>query len=311
MPVLGIPRALYYFHFHPLWESFLTGLGFEVVVSPPTNKEILEWGLSSCVDGMCLPVKACVGHVLALSRAGVDLIFLPQIISVGRAEYTCPNFLGLPDLIRQYLPGKTEILSPVLDGRKGPRALQACYLRFGRQHAAGKHVRRSWRTALKSQSSFEQRLRCCAETKGKSLLLLGPRYLTDDPFLSGNLVGRLEQLGANVLTAANADLEGPGNAALPMNKPFFWTETRQSWRAAQEFLTEVDGLVTAAPFGCGAQSLLSIFVQEWAAGHNVPKLELHLDEHTCELGTLTRLEAFCDLLERTENRYENHLSPLR
>lgn len=311
MPVVGIPRALYYFHFHPLWESFLTGLGFEVVVSPPTNKEILEWGLSSCVDGMCLPVKACVGHVLALSFAGVDLIFLPQIISVGRAEYTCPNFLGLPDLIRQYLPGKTEILSPVLDGRKGPRALQACYLRFGRQHAAGKDVRRSWRTALKSQSSFEQRLRCCAETKGKSLLLLGPRYLTDDPFLSGNLVGRLEQLGANVLTAANADLEGPGNAALPMNKPFFWTETRQSWRAAQEFLTEVDGLVTAAPFGCGAQSLLSIFVQEWAAGHNVPKLELHLDEHTCELGTLTRLEAFCDLLERTENRYENHLSPLR
>ncbi len=35
MPVVGIPRALYYFHFHPLWESFLTGLGFEVVVSPP------------------------------------------------------------------------------------------------------------------------------------------------------------------------------------------------------------------------------------------------------------------------------------
>ncbi len=123
--------------------------------------------------------------------------------------------------------------------------------------------------------------------KVKACCFWDPRYLTDDPFLSVNLVGRLEQLGANVLTAANADLEGPGNAALPMNKPFFWTETRQSWRAAQEFLTEVDGLVTAAPpFGCGAQSLLSIFVQEWAAGHNVPKLELHLDEHTCELGGL-------------------------
>ncbi len=307
-----MPRALYYFHYHPLWKSFLSGLGFEVVVSPPTNKEILEWGLSSCVDGMCLPVKAYVGHALALSRAGVNSIFLPQIISVSTAEYTCPNFLGLPDLIKQYLPEKTKVISPVLDGRRGPRALKACYHRFGRLHAPGREVRRSWSQAAGRQCAFEHSLQRVSTSKvKKKLLLLGPRYLIDDPFLSGNLVDRLERLGAEVLTAANADLSPVGNGALPMEKPFFWTETRESWRAVEEFLGLIDGLVTAAPFGCGAQSLLSVFVQDWVQGRNLPKLELHLDEHTSELGTLTRLEAFYDLLERQVKPHENHLSPLR
>lgn len=311
MPTIGIPRALYYFHYHPLWKSLLAGLGFEVVVSPPTNKEILEWGLSSCVDGICLPVKACVGHALALTRAGIDFIFVPQIISVSRDEYTCPNFLGLPDLVKQYLPPRTKILSPVLDGRKGAGALRACYWRFGLQHAAGKDVRQSWLRATKSQCSFEQSLRQNTNSRSKTLLLLGPRYLIDDPFLSGNLFSRLQKLGPQVLTAANADLSVGGGGVLPVAKPFFWTEARQSWRAAEQFLASIDGIVTAAPFGCGAQSLLSVFVQEWAASRNLPKLELHHDEHTSELGTLTRLEAFYDLLERKDCRYENHLSPPR
>ncbi|HBN96479.1 MAG TPA: hypothetical protein DDZ66_09265, partial [Firmicutes bacterium] len=43
MREIGIPRALYYFHYHALWQDFFRYLGFEVVVSPPTNKQILEW----------------------------------------------------------------------------------------------------------------------------------------------------------------------------------------------------------------------------------------------------------------------------
>jgi hypothetical protein len=85
---IGIPRALYYFHFFPLWETFLAELGFEPVVSPPTNQDILQRGLSTCVESACLPLKAFVGHATFLVEQGLDLLFVPQVISVFRKEYT-------------------------------------------------------------------------------------------------------------------------------------------------------------------------------------------------------------------------------
>jgi predicted nucleotide-binding protein (sugar kinase/HSP70/actin superfamily) len=38
---VGIPRALFYYHYYPLWRAFLETLDVEVVVSPPTSQNIL------------------------------------------------------------------------------------------------------------------------------------------------------------------------------------------------------------------------------------------------------------------------------
>ncbi len=311
LPTIGIPRALYFFHHFPFWKSFLQGLGFQVVFSPPTNKVILELGLSACVDGICLPIKAYVGHARALMEQGVERLFVPQIISVSKAEYTCPNLMGLPDLLVQSLPENAVLLSPVLDARKGPRALKACYWRFAAKYAPRAKIKASWQKAEQDQLNFD--LKCRRRDNHHSepklvLLLLGPRYLTDDPFLNGNLVQQLQRLGARVFTAADAVSGVQRGKIEHLSKPLFWTEARQSLEAVEYFLNKIDGVVSVAPFGCGAQALLSVLVEERVKQNQLPKLELHQDEHTSELGVLTRLEAFCDLLERKKYRHEHHLS---
>src|SRR5690554_6653690 len=101
---IGIPRGLYYFQQHPFWLTFFKELGVPTVVSPPTNKHILDLGASRAVDGCCLPLKVYLGHVLTLLEQGVRTFFVPRIISVARREYICPYFLGLPDFIAHYLP---------------------------------------------------------------------------------------------------------------------------------------------------------------------------------------------------------------
>ncbi|MDI9440623.1 MAG: hypothetical protein GX101_02070 [Firmicutes bacterium] len=301
MSVIGIPRALYYFHYYPLWKTYLEGLGFKVVFSSPTNKETLDCGLSTCVDGMCLPVKAYVGHVLMLARAGVDLIFVPKLVSVSRDEYICPNFLGLPDLVGQYLPPGTRLLSPVLDGRRGPKALKASYLRFGRQFAPERVVCGSWEEAEKQQRLFERSgQRRIGAAPGPTLLVLGPRYLLADDYLSGSLLKILEHLGLRVLTPAAFTVDQTDEKPVSLVKPFFWTEVRQMWKSVEKAGGAVQGLVTAAPFGCGAQALFGVLVRDWLDGRRLPILELHYDEHTSEVGMRTRLEAFFDLLERRE-----------
>ncbi len=43
--IAGIPQTLSFYTYYPLWKTFPEGLGAQVVLSRPTNREILEWGL--------------------------------------------------------------------------------------------------------------------------------------------------------------------------------------------------------------------------------------------------------------------------
>lgn len=294
--MIGIPRGLYFFHNDPFWQIFLEGLGFQVVVSPATNREILELGLRNCVDGACLPLKAYFGHVHTLIGQGITELFIPQIVSVQQREYTCPTFLGLPDLLTQTLPSQALILSPILNGLKGVKKLKESYFRFGLEYASHATVGKSWKRAQEAQEEYGRRLKFERKERGKNLtiLLLGPRYLTEDHCLNGQLVQELNSLGVDVLRPSECNECSPSF----LSKPLFWSEARRSLGALEELLTIVDGVISLAPFGCGAEALLSVLVEQKVKEKNIPRLVVHLDEHTSALGVGTRLEAFYDLLER-------------
>ena len=100
---IGIPRALLYYQYYPMWQTFFEELGAEVVVSPPTTQTMLSAGSSRVVADTCLPVKVFVGHVLSLVEK-CDYIFIPAIRSVKNKVYNCSKFLGLPDMTKAVSP---------------------------------------------------------------------------------------------------------------------------------------------------------------------------------------------------------------
>ena len=275
-----------------------------VVISPPTNQEILELGLATCVDGACLALKSFVGHSQALVRQGVNMLFAPQIISVYRKEYTCPGFLGLPDLVRQYIPRTVQLESPTLDARKGEMGFVKGYWQLGRKYSSWSRVRKAWKIAIEAQHDFElkqwQRLQSGFD-RSLNILLLGPRYLTDDAYLNGNIINHLEKLGAEVVTAWWLPDSITFAASSVLKKRPFWTGTRRSIGALEHLMNSLDGVINISPFGCGAESMLSILVGHRIGGERMAHLELNIDEHTSEVGLITRLEAFCDLLERKKS----------
>lgn len=277
-------------------------MGFRVVVSPPTNKQILEWGLNACVDGACLAVKSMVGHSRALSEQGITLLFVPKIVSVAPGEYTCANFLGLPDLLRQYLPSSTTILAPTLDARKSLGALTQSYVRLGLPFASRGAVKRAWRAACQAQQTLEKSLQATQPHRGRlRILLLGPRYLIDDAYLSNNLYSHLQTLGAELHTSAQVPETVARELGKALDKPLFWSDTRRSVGALEHFPQRVDGVINVAPFGCGAESFASALIARRCREKKVAMLDLIVDEHTSEVGIITRLEAFCDLLERKKS----------
>ncbi|TYQ17885.1 UNVERIFIED_CONTAM: CoA enzyme activase-like protein DUF2229 [Acetivibrio alkalicellulosi] len=78
---IGLLKGMFYHEHNILWEQFFINLGFEVVFSMDTNKEILDNGISFCSNETCLPVKVFHGHVLSLKdMVNYVLLFLGIVV---------------------------------------------------------------------------------------------------------------------------------------------------------------------------------------------------------------------------------------
>jgi Activator of 2-hydroxyglutaryl-CoA dehydratase (HSP70-class ATPase domain) len=75
---IGIPLALNNYELLPFWHTVFTMLGFEVVSSPFSNREIYTNGQHTIPsDTVCFPAKLVHGHIEYLLDEGIDVIFYP------------------------------------------------------------------------------------------------------------------------------------------------------------------------------------------------------------------------------------------
>ena len=78
---IGIPRVLNFWEEMPFFSTFWRALGFELVLSPFSTREIYENGIQAVPsDTECFPAKLVHGHIRALAEKKVDRIFMPEIV---------------------------------------------------------------------------------------------------------------------------------------------------------------------------------------------------------------------------------------
>lgn len=334
MKRIGIPRALLYYYYYPLWRAFFTNLGMQVVVSPETNKGIMDAGVKATLSEVCLPVKIFFGHVIALADK-VDYLFVPRIIKVEPKAYICPKFMGLPDMLRARLPGLPPLLDAAVDMGKDEddpaRCWENCFHEAGKIITRDKHlVDRAIRKAFDAQYNFRRRLAgglllpqaleeegICEVAAASGQLsplrigLLGHPYNLYDPYISMNLVGKLQILGASVVTPESLPTEDIEDKAGSLPKRLFWTLGKRMVGSALSFFSDehLDGLIYLTSFGCGPESLVEELVARWVKQQGgLPLMMLTIDEHTGEAGMNTRLEAFTEMIKR-RRKNEIDLSP--
>ena len=77
---IGVPRVLNMYENYPFWHTFLSHLGYRVILSPKSSKEIYAMGIESIPsDTECYPAKISHGHVMWLLKQGVKTIFYPCV----------------------------------------------------------------------------------------------------------------------------------------------------------------------------------------------------------------------------------------
>lgn len=315
---VGIPRALLYYYYYPMWRVFFQELGAEVILSQPSNKGLLSAGLKNAVDEVCLPVKLAYGHVLDLAGKA-DLIFLPRLISVRRREYICPKFLGFPDMIRR-IKGIPELIDPNINLYRG--RMEICHVAHEVGRLFGCSCYKIWMAFLRSvkvhnqycsllqlglmpaeaMAILEDRVENLPNPEPEDSIkvaLIGHPYNIYDPYVNMNIIKRLRGLGASIATAEFLPAHAVKNSASRwLTKKLFWTLGQRMAGAAFNYMEHPDmaGIVHIAAFGCGPDSMTGEIIERTARIKGVPFLNITLDEHTGEAGLLTRLEAFMDML---------------
>jgi predicted nucleotide-binding protein (sugar kinase/HSP70/actin superfamily) len=324
---IGIPRALLYYQYYPMWKTFFEELGAEVVVSPPTTQAILSSGSSRVVADTCLPVKAFCGHVMALVRE-CDCIFIPALRSVKSKIYNCSKFLGLPDMTRAVIPESPPILDIDIDINKGKRELYQAIYKLGRRFTWNPfRVRQAaiaaWQAHLKykqlmsdqglTQLQAIERISNTAEADAKtpyptstqaSIALVGHPYLLYDELINHRLIHRLGQAQYRVLTPEMLTTEQLELAITRLTGRPYWTYEEEVVGAGGHYLEGgVEGVIGVIAFGCGPDSLMMDMVRRQATKlKTTPFMSLTLEEHTAEVGVVTRLEAFLDMIHRRKRK---------
>ena len=303
---IGIPRAMYYFDRFPFWRAYFGAIGAGVVLSDPTNRQIIAAGRQHCIAEPCFPILAAHGHVADLMQKGVDYLFLPNAINAESNQpetqsWYCPWGQTLPLVIKNTFYESEwagKILAPVIRFRDGREhvacALQKMAARLG---VSAERHRRALELAYVEQERFREsgkRAGCevlarLAETGRDAVMLLGRPYNIMDPGLNLNLARKLRDFyGIDVIPMDYLEYEHLDIRDIHEN--MFWNYGRRILQAAR-YAGEAGHLhpIYITNFKCGPDSYIKHWVHQ-ALG--APFLTLQFDEHGNDAGMLTRCEAY-------------------
>lgn len=311
-PRVGIPRALLYYNYYPMWKEFFERLGAEVVLSELTNKRILDDGVNCSVDDACLPIKLFHGHVIDL-KDRVDYLFIPRLVSVRRSEYICPKFCGLPDMVVSLIDGLPTVIDVTVNMRNSDSSLRKAVLDAGR-YMTGDIVKiyGAYKSSLQKLYEFQRKIekgltpleamngeKPGSFKEGVKIGLIGHPYNIYDNYASMGIIEKMRKRGVEITTQDMIPESQIERIAGTFSKAMFWSFGKKIMAASEYLIDEkkVDGIIYMVAFGCGLDALVGDLVERRVRKKGTPFCLLTIDEHTGEAGIDTRVEAFLDMLE--------------
>lgn len=292
---IGVPQGLLYAKYHVFAKTFLEELGAEIIVSPGTNKGILDAGVRCCVDDACLPMKVFHGHVSWL-KDKCDAVLIPRFISLKENQYICPMFCGLIEMISNNIPQLPALIDTPVYSLEQSRLLAWAKRAGGAVTKDEKRIAAALDAALQSYRTAKSGF--CDAGYPLTIGVIGHTYNIFDRFINMDLKNKLNALGIGVLTSEYIDRASIDSEVGKLFKQPFWTFARDYYGAAVTMCKtgKADGIIYLSSFSCGIDSVVTELIKNETG--NFPFMVLKLDEHTGDAGFDTRIEAFSDLLKR-------------
>lgn len=295
---IGIPRSLLYFRYRYLWETFFQELNCKIILSPPTNKEILNDGLVLSIDENCLPVKVYLGHIKYLQNKA-DYIFVPRIVTLHKNEQSCNKFMALYDNVASIFHN-IPLLEYTVDVRSGESEFMGFFKMGLRINRNPLRVIRAYLKATNVYQETKNQLICDQEAKLKfnkndlTILIVSHPYVIHDLFIGKPITKFLEKESIMILYSDIINQAEAKKRSKNISTDLYWTENMEFIGSIDYYKKKIDGIIYVTSFPCGPDALVVDLCQKKVT--NIPSMVLILDELQSEIGMLTRLESFIDIL---------------
>lgn len=279
---VGIPRVLNMYENYPLWFTFFTKLGFRVVLSQRSSKNVYEKGIETIPsESVCYPGKISHGHVVSLIQRGVKFIFYPcapyekQEDSGAGNHYNCPIVTSYPEVLRNNIDELRQDSTitymdpflPIYDKpRLAERLAEELLPKFPK--LTKEQIYDAVDAAWKEQEQFREDVKNAGEEAlekmiragGNGIVLAGRPYHLD-PEINHGIPEMINSLGLAVLTEDS--VAHLGSVERPLRIIDQWVYHNRLYRSAS-FVSEMPGLelVQLTSFGCGLDAVTSDQVDE-------------------------------------------------
>jgi predicted nucleotide-binding protein (sugar kinase/HSP70/actin superfamily) len=325
--VIGLPRGMLFYRYETLWREFFAQLGAKVVVSPPTNRKMMEQGANLAVDETCLSAKIFFGHVQAL-MGQCDYILVPRISSTGLKKTMCTRFQGLYDqTVNVFRGSEQKFLAYNMDvqqestrkmgfselgrlvGLNGDMAApevrdeKLAFLEMGESLGfASKDVKRAYNRAKKAELKKRRADAAATEqlykAEGTKILIVGHSYVIQDAYIGKTITDFLKKSDVTPIRADLVDREEAVRRSVELSKTCKWEVSRELLGSIVMHKDKVDGIILLSAFPCGPDSMVNELITRKVK--DVPMLNLVLDSQSGTAGIETRLESFVDIIRFKE-----------
>lgn len=294
---IGLPKALLYHHYSPLWKAFFDELKVEFIESDNTTIKTLIKGKEKSIDESCLALKIYLGHIEEL-KDKCDYILVPRIFSLTKSEQVCTNFNCLYDLVRNTFKD-IKILNYNIDV-KHHHTEKSGFIKIGKE--LGFSIIESasaYNKAKEIENNYykneEKKAKNALKSNKTKILLLGHPYILKDNLIGKTITNYLEQNNISIIYSYQIPRDLIEFNCSKISTKIHFTINKELIAAFNYFKDKVDGTIILTAFPCGPDSLSNEMIIRKRKKH--PTLLLTFEDLTNNTAVITRLESFLDMLK--------------
>ena len=293
---IGIPRVLNMYEDYPFWFTFLTNLGFRVILSEKSTRKTYEKGMESMPsESVCYPAKLSHGHIESLLEQGITTIFYP-CMPYSRKEYekadnhyNCPIVISYSEVLKNNVEGlkdpKVKFINPFLPFDKKNLTKKILELpEFKEYNFTKSELLEAAEKAENEYQNFKNDIR----NKGKETveyieknnlrgIVLAGRPYHVDPEINHGIDTLITSLGLCVLTEDS--VSDKTEVKRPIRVVDQWVFHARLYAAA-DFVGKHDNLelVQLNSFGCGVDAVTTDQVEEILSSYDKMYTLIKIDE---------------------------------
>ena len=320
--IVGIPRVLNMYENFPYWATFFKELGFRVMISPQSNRQVYELGIETIPsESECYPAKLAHGHISWLIKRNVPFIFYPcipyerQEVAGAGNHYNCPMVTSYAENIKNNMEELKEnnikFMNPFMAFTSQEILAKQLAKEFKKEFDIPEKeilaaAKKAWDEQEQARRDVEKKgeevLQYLKETGKKGIVLAGRPYHID-PEINHGIPDLITSYGFAVLT------EDAVSHLAPVERPTIVTDQwmyHSRLYAAASFVKTQDNLdlIQLNSFGCGLDAVTTDQVSDILTGSGKIYTVLKIDEVNNLGAARIRIRSLISALRvRDERRY--------